>query len=234
MYKLGSQKVDQIKKDKVRLLDDHKSIVEHTQDLAITNYKTFIQTSECSREIYNEFLATEKRLDGLIETLPDFNKKCEEFIKTSTEINAARRLNTLALKKSSQLLEILELPQLMNSCIRDGQYEEALELAAYVQRMTVKHGNISIIQHILTSIEGSWFTMLSQLLDQLRTDLTLPKCLQVVGYLRRMQAFSTAELKLKFLQARDSWLNHLLISIPTNDRKLILYIAMKNILKSFY
>lgn len=216
---MGSCKVDQIKKDKIRLLDDHKTIVEHTQDLAITNYKTFIKTSECSREVYNEFLATEKRLNGLIEALPDFNKKCEEFVKTSTEINAARRLNTLALKKNSQLLEILELPQLMNSCIREGLYEEALELAAYVQRMAVKHGKISIIQHILASIEGSWYTMLAQLLDQLRSDLNLPKCLQVVGYLRRMQAFSTVELKLKFLQARNSWLNHILVAIPTDDRK---------------
>lgn len=219
LYKLGSYKVDQIKKDQIRLTEDHKSIVEHTQDLAITNYKTFIQTSECSREIYNEFLATEKRLDGLIDTLPDFNKKCEEFVKTSTEINAARRLNTLALKKNAQLLEILELPQLMNSCIREEQYEEALELAAYVQRMAAKHGHIAIVQHILTSIEGSWYTMLSQLLDQLRSDLQLPKCLQVVGYLRRMQAFSNAELKLKFLQARDSWFNNLLMTIPTDDRE---------------
>lgn len=61
--------------------------------------------------------------------------------------------------------------------------------------------------------------MLEQLLAQLRTDLQLPKCLQIVGYLRRMQAFSLPELKLKFLQARDNWFCAILNSIPKDDGK---------------
>lgn len=74
-------------------------------------------------------------------------------------------------------------------------------------------------QNIVATIEGSWHTMLEQLLAQLRTDLQLPKCLQIVGYLRRMQAFSFPELKLKFLQARDSWFCSILNSIPKDDRE---------------
>lgn len=59
--------------------------------------------------------------------------------------------------------------------------------------------------------------MLQQLLAQLRADLQLPKCLQVVGYLRRMQAFSAAELRLVFLQSRDAWLTRILAAIPSAD-----------------
>ena len=71
----------------------------------------------------------------------------------------------------------------------------------------------------MEAIEGSWHTMLKQLLAQLKTDMQLPKCLQVVGYLRRMQAFTPSELKLIFLQARDAWLNRILENVPTDDRK---------------
>lgn len=145
IYKLGSLKVDQIKKEESRLTEDNRAVVEQTQDLAITNYKTFIQTSECSRRIYTEFKETEHQLDQLTEKLPNLTETCEKFIKTSSEIAASRRLNSLTLRRNAQLLEILELPQLMDTCIFQGKYEEALELAAHVQRMGTKHGDIPVI-----------------------------------------------------------------------------------------
>lgn len=213
--------MDQLRKEEARLTEEIKAAVENTQDLAISNYKTFILTSECSREIFREFKETEQKLDSLVDHLPLFSDACQKFINKSHEINAERRLNSITLKKNDQLLEILELPQLMDACIKAGRYEDALELASHVQRMGQKHENIAIIREIVKSIEGSWHTMLLQLLGQLKTDLQLPKCLQVFGYLRRMQAFSNSDLKLKFLQARDAWLNGLLAGIPNTDRELI-------------
>lgn len=72
-------------------------------------------------------------------------------------------------------------------------------------------------QNVVNEVETAWLSMLQQLLSTLRTDLPLPSVLQIVGYLRRMELFSEAELRLKFLQCRDSWLQALLAAIPKDD-----------------
>ncbi|XP_036224357.2 conserved oligomeric Golgi complex subunit 8 [Bactrocera oleae] len=214
---LGTYKVEQLKKEQARLADENKRIVEQTQELAISNYKTFIHTAENSRSIFTEFKNTEEQVSTLLDKLPVFTAECENFLAKAEDINEERRINSITLKKNAQLLEILELPQLMERCIREGRYEEALELASYVQKLGHNHSDIAIIKSIVHSVEALWHTMLVQLVAQLRTDLQLPKCLQIVGYLRRMQAFSNNELKLKFLQARDTWLKSTLKAVAQDD-----------------
>ena len=48
---------------------------QQTRDLAASNYKTFIQTSNCSKEIFQESANTEQHLEKLIQKLPDFTEK---------------------------------------------------------------------------------------------------------------------------------------------------------------
>lgn len=104
-----------------------------------------------------------------------------------------------------------------------------------------KTSYVIVFQGIGRDVERSLGLMLSQLLQQLRGSLQLPACLRVVGFLRRMEVFSDTELRLKFLQARGSWLQGVLKAIPTDDGKQVLsshvvsciYIAFEIAISSF-
>lgn len=220
LSKLGGLDVEQLNKEPDYLSDEKNAVLQTTQKLVFANYKTFIQTAESSREILSHFNETEGRLDKLVQNIPEFVGKCQSFCDTSKDINAHRRLNSLTLTRNAELLEILEMPQLMDSCLRSNQYNEALELSQYARQLGMKHGNIPIISSIVAEIESSWSGMVGQVVGSLRGDLPLPRCLQLVGLLRSMDAFTESELRIKFLQARDSWLQGLLNAIPKEDPNL--------------
>lgn len=143
---MGGYKVEDLFKEPNQLKDDYNNIRDQTQDLAVTNYKTFIETAECSKDLFSRFNTIESTLNDLLIDLPHFQENCTSFSEITSQISHLRKLNSLTLTRNAQLLEILELPQLMNSFINDGLYEDALELATYVRKLCGKFNDILIFQ----------------------------------------------------------------------------------------
>lgn len=80
----------------------------------------------------------------------------------------------------NQISEFLELPQLMETCIQNGHYQDALNILNHTKQLTKKYGRtvpiVRIVGYQAKEISGQLF---SQLCKQLREPITLPVCLKV-------------------------------------------------------
>jgi hypothetical protein len=159
----------------------------------------------------------EQASESLLEKLPTFSATCSAFLKEAESITTARTRNSLTVKHYSTLIEILEIPHLMDMCVRNAFHEEALQLLAHVTRLQKKYGNVPVINSIAADVDHCSRQMLAGLLAQLQCDVQLPACLRIIGYLRRLEAFGEMPLRVQFLQARDGWLQTVLDAIPAAD-----------------
>ena len=75
---------------------------------------------------------------------------------------------SLTLARNTSLLEILELPQLIETVVRNGHYEEALQLHNYVIKLAKRQPEVKILADIQTQVAASMRLMLAQLVGQLR------------------------------------------------------------------
>lgn len=67
-----------------------------------------------------------------------------------------------------RLQDILEIPELMETCVRSELYDEALQLEAFTLGLKKKHPDIPIIQCIAEDVGKSRELMLNQLHQKLR------------------------------------------------------------------
>ncbi|XP_077448495.1 conserved oligomeric Golgi complex subunit 8 [Stigmatopora argus] len=216
LSELSSLGVDELGREQERLAEERARVLDQTRHLAFSDYQTFIRTADCTERIYRDFGRVEANVSRLLDKVPALAHRCRRFAEEAEHMSARRATNTLTLKRHTEILEILEIPQLMDTCVRNAYYEQALELAAYVRRLDNKHGSNPLIQSLAREVRESSGLMLLQIQRQLRGEAQLSSCLRAVGLLRRAGggAPDEAELRVKFLRARGAWLRSALDAVP--------------------
>jgi len=100
-----------------------------------------------------------------------------------------------------QLIELLEVPQLAEACSRNGFYDEALELANFVNILERKHllskevhsvdkstrsGN-NIVRNIVNEVHQTLKSLKHQIISHLSENASLPKQIQLLATLRKLE-----------------------------------------------
>lgn len=160
-----------------------------------------------------------------------------------TELAEKHKMRRRTLLQHSSLLELLEMPSLMDACVRGHLYEEGLSIAGFANTLESKHlggskndemtkgGDNPIVSNVVKEIRKREVDLRRHLLHRLRSDVTMPQCLEVVTALRRLNGVELERLsrdnatgmnnvdlekvheamewrlQVNFLEARDVWLD---------------------------
>jgi len=175
-----------------------------SKDLAFEHYPTFIAAAACCKDIAADFRASRGQLGTAVERLPALAEAAAKFREEASAVGARRKRVSLVLAKHPKLLEVLELPQLMETCVKNNYHEEALTIQALCAKLQKPLGRVPLMAAVVRDVRTSSAWMLNQLLARLRGQVQLPECLKIIGYVRRMGVFDETQLRLKFLQAREA------------------------------
>ncbi|KAL6544338.1 conserved oligomeric Golgi complex component [Orobanche gracilis] len=202
--------VDRLHKEPELLRVDAERIRWQMQEVAVGNYRAFIAAADALLEIREEVSSIDKHLESLIAEIPKLTSGCTEFVDSAEHILETRKMNQILLANHSTLLDLLEIPQLMETCVRNGNYDEALDLETFVAKLTTMHPKIPVIQALAAEVRQTTLSLLNQLLQRLKSNIQLPECLRIIGYLRRIGVLNEYEMRLQFLGCREAWLTGIL------------------------
>ncbi|TPX41463.1 hypothetical protein SeMB42_g05559 [Synchytrium endobioticum] len=194
-----------------KLASEMTQIDAQLSELAYKEYKSFLTSSTCEEDVLKGFDSLHQLLGKLDSLFPRLESSCHSFRDTaSTSILSNKAMYANLLNKHSKIMDLLEIPHLAETFVRSGYYEEAMDLYIYVIRLASRHPNSLLIKSIAEEAEGIKKTMVAQLFKLLSTNVKLPLCIRVVGYLRRLSVFSEVELRVLFLQQRHEFLSGML------------------------
>ncbi|CAN8299384.1 unnamed protein product [Cochlearia groenlandica] len=202
--------LDRLHKEPELLRVDAERIQRQMQEVAVGNYRAFITAADALLEIRQEVTSIDKHLESLIGEVPKLTSGCTDFVDSAEDILEKRKMNQALLENHNTLLDLLEIPQLMDTCVRNGNFDEALDLEAFVSKLATMHPKLHVIQALAAEVRQTTQSLLSQLLQKLRSNIQLPECLRVIGYLRRVGVFGEYEMRLQFLRCREAWLTGIL------------------------
>jgi len=218
LSELLSYSLERLRKEPEVLAEERARVARGLTAAAVSHHRAFLDAAACLETVRADLDAIAGSLGRLVGEVPALAAACDGFSRGAGAALAQHASNRALLAQAPALAELLEAPALMDTCARNGAYDEALDLHALVHRLGVLHGGLPAVRLLVGQADGVLASMRAALLGRLRGPLQLPECLRVVGYLRRVCAgLPEHALRARFLACRDEWLADALAELDEGE-----------------
>jgi hypothetical protein len=181
------------------IIQEHATLDEEKQDLdrqlnrlAKREYHSFVDTASHGDAIATAFDGFSGKVDRVWETIPSVGTVVAEFNAFAKLQVSERKRSKNLLSNHDRLLDILEMPSLVSTCVRNGYFSEAIQLSSHVKRLaTLHYTHVLLIQELAEQVESAMTEMTGRLISLLKEPIKLPTALKVIPIILNLQVLLT-------------------------------------------
>ena len=193
-------------------------LAQETETLVYDNYKTFLQLAINISKTRRSVNETKVLQGSLQEDVRNLKASCSAFASRAEGIGERRAANRAMMQNYPQILELLEIPQLVEACVKSRSYEKALDLLHHSRKSLVQHPDLPVLASIVNQVKRSSNLMREQILAQLASDCDMETTIRSVDYLRRLDPdCDELELRKQFLSMREQWMESGKTAVPSSQ-----------------
>lgn len=215
LTRLTGYSLTSLQSEPARIADEAEFCEQQLVKLCLRQQATFIDVHACSSAIESALDDFTASLDDLMEAIPDLEAECSAFQEATRGIQADRAQAALVSSQQDVILDTLDLPLLVDTCVRNGYYQEAMQLAQYTRQLATSYPQLELIPAVARSVEATMQVQAAHLLAALKTSVKLPAMGRAISFLRQMGGLSERQLALAFLESRADHLRNELASLST-------------------
>lgn len=164
--------------------------------LTHTSYPTFLSLHRTTTALTTSLDSLSSSLDALLNTsLPALEETAAGWKERTDAVLKERGKAKVVLDQYEKIRELLEIPLLIDACVRNGYFSEALSLASHAKALESSGSSSDksplILRSILSEVHHSVLQMLLSLIATLyEPNRKLPALWKAVNFLRKMDAFT--------------------------------------------
>ncbi|KAH6916706.1 Dor1-like family-domain-containing protein [Coprinopsis sp. MPI-PUGE-AT-0042] len=164
--------------------------------LTHTSYPTFLSLHRTTTALTTSLETLASSLDSLLnKSLPALEDSATNWKQRTEDVLRERGRALLVLDQHDKIRDLLDIPLLIDACVRNGYFSEALSLSAHAKALSSSASFKEqtpplVLQSVLSEVHNSVTLMLLSLLGTLyEPNRKLPALWKAVNFLRKMDAF---------------------------------------------
>jgi hypothetical protein len=191
----------------VKLEQEIAEVQATIQALSLANYKVHIENHKTERETRERLAAGTDQVAVIQATATASANRLSNLEGQLSRLHSSHTKLRQTLLHHNSVVELLEAPNVMETCVRSGMLDEALDVSEYASTLFFAHklwlprqalaesGPASIVERVVADIQAATADLRVSILRQLAGKVTLPLALRLLGHLRRL--YSQQELARK-------------------------------------